>query len=355
MNTDEIVTIAKMPGDKTGEVIDIKCGEEFDFAKWGLASRLTSTTLQHLDNEELSNLESLKSLTRENILELKLSIGQRNALVSALKAFQQPAVQKPNVINWDGGSDARLTNKDLIKDRDLNELVKGLSDIHLKDYLTVNEEIMKGTPDNEKSKGEKLYVIPDFITKPRSSTQATETQIFGEGDTQVVMRSRARPPPEQVTLPQWIAAQARILKKLIDDGRAGMQEVQAYLDYTSQVGDLTQTYTVPSVMLMDDAHRRRQNSGGTPWDTVSFHDMFYHLEKRATHQPIRKQSNSANGGAGRSRQVDETGVPICINFQHPSGCKFPNCRFAHSCIVPGCKEKHPQYQHMEQPPRFRGK
>lgn len=158
---------------------------DFDFTAWGKTLGLTSSTLQILRNEEFKLLTWVGTRHRES---------------------------------W-------------LKDADLNSLVKGLSDIHLKDYLNLDEGFMG------QDKGEKLYVIPEFVTKPKTSNQSS----FLWRDTQfvsLVTPSRSRPLPEQVSLSERMSALTCIHIKLMDEGRAGLQEVKYCRDYTAQVDDL---------------------------------------------------------------------------------------------------------------------
>ena len=57
--------------------------------------------------------------------------------------------------------------------------------------------------------------------------------------------------------PQWVAANAKILLKLIEGGLA-LGGIKSYLRYTVKIGNYLQISEVPSVMLLDDDHRRVQ-------------------------------------------------------------------------------------------------
>lgn len=68
--------------------------------------------------------------------------------------------------------------------------------------------------------------------------------------------------PEDITIPQWISANARILTRYI---RRGMRqsEIIKYLLYTVKLGDYLQVSDAPSVMVLDDDHRRNVSHGDT--------------------------------------------------------------------------------------------
>ena len=106
--------------------------------------------------------------------------------------------------------------------------------------------------------------------------------------------------------------------------------VHTYLDYTAQVGDLCQSYTTQSVMLLDDAHRRMQAKEDREWNNVNMHAMFYHLEKKL---PSTKESSSRKQRG--TPATDLSGRKICINYNNPGRCRFLNCRYAHVCLASG--------------------
>ena len=44
----------------------------------------------------------------------------------------------------------------------------------------------------------------------------------------------------------------------------------------------------------------------------------------------------------RQQHVPST---ICRQFNSPTGCQWPNCRFQHVCIISNCNQPHPQHEH----------
>ena len=34
-------------------------------------------------------------------------------------------------------------------------------------------------------------------------------------------------------------------------------------------------------------------------------------------------------------------------YNQPTGCSYSSCKFAHSCLKPGCQDTHPQYRHPQ--------
>ena len=72
-------------------------------------------------------------------------------------------------------------------------------------------------------------------------------------------------------MPEWIQANARILRKLIQENKLDKQGILAYLDYNTQVGDYAQLYTISSLIMLDDAHRCRVADEAADWTQVSEH------------------------------------------------------------------------------------
>jgi len=191
--------------------------------------------------------------------------------------------------------------------------------------------------------GKPLYVI-DHITRASSFSDAfTDSPVCARGDVQLVMRS-ARPKllPEQVSLAQWVGANARIMKQLITSGvLSSNEDLFSYLDFTETIGDYAQVNTLPSLMVYDHEFRRRQAEKGRPWDVEDFHLANFHLRKKD--QPLVKDRwGSQRGPSQRSSPVE-----LCRNY-NASGCLRDACRYIHACSicrVPG----HPRTSHKESP------
>ncbi len=147
----------------------------------------------------------------------------------------------------------------------------------LKDLLTVDDVARSAHLQSlSKATGEKALLIPDYISKPKGSIDDEEDLInFSSMGSQahLVLRSKTKPRVDQVTLAMWVSANARILQTLVDResdiSSTSLQSLlKSYLEYTAEVGDLCQSYTTQSVMLMDDSHRRQQAKEGTAWADV---------------------------------------------------------------------------------------
>ena len=151
--------------------------------------------------------------------------------------------------------------------------------------------------------------------------------------------SRRKPKIQEVTLSQWVSANARIMSKLIADGTlSDTRDFLDYLEYTSRVGDLVQTHRVSSVMLFDNKFQQDQAAAGSRWSEYNWHACLFHLEKRAS-------GTSAKRRAGTRKTRDKSGKFICLDYNNESGCQRTVCRYSHVCAEEGCQAAHPQYQH----------
>lgn len=331
----------------------------FELDGWCSKYELDSATLEVLKEQKLTSEAALQTLSHQDCADLELPMGQRNLLRAAVGAMRSTKSEASEIHVSSGPQ----TTQTLARNQELNDLVKSLQGTSLKDLLTVQAMEQEGACASTKApaagENPKPLLIPDFVSKPKGVPDDEEEITFNtSGQAHLFLRSRAKPKVDQVTLAMWVSANARILRKLIDseidDLTTVVSLVKTYLDYTAQVGDFCQSYTTSSVMLLDDAHRRQQAKEATAWNDVNMHAMFYHLEKKSLPN---KESSSRRQRAQKT--TDSSGREICINYNNPAGCRFPNCRYAHVCLSAGCKAAHPMTQHSqnasreEVPPRFR--
>ena len=171
----------------------------------------------------------------------------------------------------------------------------------------------------------KPYLIPDFVTRATQGTgsESLEREVCMQGGAQLVLRqANVRPLPEQVTLAQFLSTNARIMAKLIREGRLRSQEeLLDYLKYTADVGDYAQMCELPSVLLYDKEYRKKQARRKTKWGSDDTHLSTFYLHRRRRGNAGKPQPPSQR--AGRPPwQTDRCGVEICRS-----------CRFIQSSIV----------------------
>ncbi len=142
-----------------------------------------------------------------------------------------------------------VTPASLNKDKQLSELLRNFTDSPGDDLWQQEEDgAIESAAGRQPSLG-KPFLIPDFVTKAAQSSadDAVEQEVGRQGGAQLILRQGRKALqgedcqtlglslgqvrclqrwreftcslPEQVTLPQYISANARIMAKLIADGR----------------------------------------------------------------------------------------------------------------------------------------
>ena len=346
----------------------------FNVEEWCAAQGLNSSTQAVLETEQLDCVLALETLSRDDVLSLRLPLGQRNLLIKAVMGLHvsTDSLPKPDLASQADVAHVQaktVTTKTLARDKELTELAKSMQEASLKDLLSLADIEKESVPEQQASKsGEKTkaLLIPDFVSKPKGLLDDDDEDIElamagfqSRGQKRLVLKGKNKPRVDEVTLPMWVSANARILQQLVEqesDESQLRRLLKTYLNYTAQVGDLCQLYTTTSVMVLDDVHRHDQATEAKPWNDVTLHSMIYHLEKKQA----RSKETPSRAKQRAPRAYDADGREICISYNSNAGCTYPQCKYSHVCMVSGCNEKHPLTQHHQRapaadqvPPRFR--
>ncbi len=329
--------------------------EDFTFATWVSEANLSKKTEDILQKEEANTLASLMALRGEHVDAFSLPVGQHALLTKALANLHHAPKTEPEE---EVEHDKNITTKDLAAKRELNDLIASLKGAHLSDLL--HEDSLPGGLVAQRP-GElhpKPLLIPEFVIDVKKGLyeEDEEDYLTTKSGAKLTLKlsKKKKPLPEEVTIPQWIGASARILLKKIASQKVDMPSVCDYIKYMAKVGDLLQQYTCESVMVMDDLHRRAQAVEQSEFANIGLHTQFLHLEKKqaiSKDQKVTKQKPKA--GKMAQRKVDSSGKEICINYNQQSGCHFNPCKYSHVCMIQNCQGDHPQFRHDSTPPRFR--
>ena len=191
--------------------------------------------------------------------------------------------------------------------------------------------------------------ICDFV----QCTVEEEVVLGGQGNQQIIVKSGPKEPKfESLTLSQWSVATLSILYKLVGENKLVSSALMDYLSYTTKVYQLVQWFSLVSVLLTDREYRKLQASMGFRWGTDVQH--LYTLFLQAHSQPSAQASQQVKKGANANGQKpgkfnkDRKGKEICRNFSSSKGCSFSDCRFQHTCLLPGCSQKHPVQTHINE-------
>lgn len=109
--------------------------DDFNFDDWCSEHGIIDKTSDKLKNEDITDVDSLFSLSYSDIMELGLTIGQRNKLK---KAMGHLGIGKKDA-KVDGAHGNPVTTKDLSKNTEINSLLESLNDSSFKDLLKMGD------------------------------------------------------------------------------------------------------------------------------------------------------------------------------------------------------------------------
>lgn len=180
------------------------------------------------------------------------------------------------------------------------------------------------------------YDIVDYV--PSLCIDNNEQILSSQDGSEIVLKTGAKKPKlESVSQMQWVAANSRILAKLLLEGKLGLEAVAQYLAYNVKIASLAQRYAWYSVILYDREYRRAQSAYNFAWGSDVPHLMSVHLV------PIQKVSHSTRAGrkdVANVRSNYDKKPYSCRLYNNEDRCSFgSNCKFLHECNK--CKGSHP--------------
>ena len=179
------------------------------------------------------------------------------------------------------------------------------------------------------------YQIVDFV--PTSCSEREERVISSHDGSELVIKSG----PKKLSLGsvspmQWTAANAKILARLLQEGKLAIDKVGLYLAYTVKIAGLAQRYTWQSVLNYDMEYRKAQSLYKFPWGSDVPHLVFVHLVHKSA-QPV--QSGKKTPGSS------EKPVMTCRLYNHSSCVYGQKCKYRHACVT--CDGPHPLFEHSK--------
>ena len=330
--------------------------DTYNFDQWCSNAKLSKKTIDLLIDQELTEGELLIELSELDIASFDISLGQKKALTRGIRILKAPGDRCPPAEDIPGKP---VTNEDLKKDGDLNQLLQEISSAD----QTLGAAAAKTSTNDawlspQLSKGKPL-TIPDFISTVYMATENDEQVLActeGGADLKLVMQ-KAKTKVESLSLPQWTIGNARILNKLITEGKiTTFKEVQAYLAHTVKVGELALDHYMPGLMRYDHEYRLKEHQGLISWGDDDIHLSTRFLKPNVRPVGGRNNRSVATGFQGQRqgnaqqrsrppRMLDRSGREICLNFQNREGCNRAICKFSHVCLAKDCYGPHPEYLH----------
>jgi hypothetical protein len=283
----------------------------FDFAKW--AKCLPTPAASQLDDEGFNTLASLTMADITDLKAIHLKPGHFVVVREAVKVLQEehgggPLTESVKAATADATAGDRLA-----------ELLGSLAVSPQPNATTASGG--DGT----------CYRIVDFVP----SIVGEEEVSIGGG---VSLKMTAKPKLDKVSPGLWIAANAKILARLMGDKDF---DVGAYVKYTEMVGELAARFTWASVMIFDDEYRQRQAREKFPWGRDAPHLSTITLRDRPPQQ--QQQQGKKGQGGGNRRAVGPSGKEVCIQFNRGQ-CSFGDkCHYEHVCSI--CSKDHSARNH----------
>jgi hypothetical protein len=254
-----------------------------------------------------------------------------------------------------GKVEVRPTTQTLARDRDLNQLLAAYNKGESSYLSSLGSDGASGAsrPAVLGERNKKTYFIHDYISRVQGTLADQEDSLTTSNGVQLTFKRKAKKlDPEEVSTAQWISANSRIFDLL--EPSFSVDDKAQYNEYTRQIGDLLQVYTVPSVMCLDHEHRMHVTATGRRWDEVSLHLERFHLRFNCPVAAANAMSNGQTGVAisqSVSKPVSKRSNRPCYAYNTKAGCPYPDsCKYKHKCSERGCGEKHPKHEHE----KFRG-
>jgi hypothetical protein len=213
-----------------------------------------------------------------------------------------------------------------------------LTDHYQRSALRDNQNINSCMPNRQ---GEPLYLPVNICSHLLGNRSDDEEILRTESGTKLYLSNNSKKLlPEKLTQGLFFAANARILTRLIPNLTP---DLACYLDYLRQIGDLLVNYTSVSVYQLDHEHRFEVAELGRPWNTIDPTLSLNWLKKK----DVAPSGTSARGSTpAKNHSGSKSQLPCCWQFNQPTGCQFPNCKFPHLCNVPNCRKDHPAFKHV---------
>ena len=292
------------------------------------------------------NLQNSLSALEEEEMELEVQLRRarieqkRKELLSLSSNDTSADVQKNSTpVQKKTEETPQITTKSLNADKDLTAALELLNSMPLQDILSSTSSSELQTT----SSGKCLHIV-DYVSTPRFTAKESDRRIFKD-----IYQKGSKIKLDDVTIPQWLSANARILLQLMDSMTT--DEVRDYLKYTAKVGDYLQKSDSTSVFLLDEEHRRMVASEGQKWNDVDGDKRFFYLE--SSESSTKAQASNFRKKPRGNLPMDNNGNPICLSFNSEKGCTRSWCSYSHVCSMQGCQASHPRHLHNA-PPRFRG-
>jgi hypothetical protein len=179
--------------------------------------------------------------------------------------------------------------------------------------------------------------VVDFVS---CLNRGEDTTVVNLGGVEFRSVTSKKPQHDRLSPYQYMEGAMRILRAMVLEDGASIEQIMDYVNYVIQIGVFAQTYTWPSTLGYDQEYRQQQQELGFRWGTGSAFLMSSRLQRPVPTLPTKKVSANV-----KQPKDPKSGSPICQRFNGVNGCTLSRCNFAHVCRA--CFADHPEWQHKQ--------
>ena len=308
--------------------------DSFVFEEWAEKTGLIAATIKKLEKADCNNYLGIKQLKLQDVMELTLSIGQRNLLLAAISDLNKPEKPKDNTELSGDGATGEAENQNVgqegqgptqMLENAASSPVTPLAGADPRTILTM------------KSNSCKAVHITQFLpeqTKTRLRDRKKKYVLgSGEAGESVMLLKDNKHPYSGITIGEWGAANCRLMAHLLKSGYLKTEDVDYYLAYTTQIYEWYETYLWEAILDFDHSYRERQAEHQFKWGVIP-PNMQINLQGQPRPKPA--NNNQRSSFANKSRQAnsktDGKTTQECRLFKTNKGnCPFGDaCKFAHT-------------------------
>jgi hypothetical protein len=228
-------------------------------------------------------VELLSAMRDEDMASLGVTLGQRKVLCAAIKKFHGSDLGG-EVVNDAAaalGLGSNVMSTDTRGAASLAAAGKQFSELFLSgtsntQHVAVEQHRFSCFDPRltltVKAHSKKAVHITDFLTeKTKKRRQSRKKELVlattHDNEERLVVRSDDQHPYSGIKVEEWVAANCRVMNKLLQTGELSRDDVEYYLAHTVNIMDYAERYEWESVLDFDHQYRELQAEHGFPWGT----------------------------------------------------------------------------------------
>ena len=318
-------------------------GNDFNPEEWASKFHLARNTTRALRREELMDLEILRSMTRQDINRLELSVGQSRALMCAVVSLgntmkitdaEERATngEEPEGREGAGERQQELEAAEANLDQWLAKEGEGQGATGgepAAQPLLLYDPRMNLTVKAVKKKALQVIAFLPETVRARVNRRKKDRLVLSDSPGGTVSLKTQEVGQVYISIDEWGAANNRILAHMLREGDLGRGEVEYYLSYLTYVYELAPLYEWMSILEYDTRYREIQAQHGFTWGTMAPHlDTVLVARQQGGNQKGKTTGTLQKGDRGRQRQEKKS--VVCRIFATKGTCPFgSDCIYRH--------------------------